>query len=304
MNKTAVRAFFTLSLLAGSAFALGACSGDGMKGYASNTPPVGSEVGSQTIAETAPADSDVSTSQAKSTMQASLQAPVQAPNQIAPAAGDDEISDPLESSNRAVFKFNTAVDNAVIHPIAKGYRAIVPQPARTGVRNFLRNLKSPTTFANQLLQGDIGGAGDVLARTAINSTIGIAGLIDVAGKFGMPYEAEDFGQTMGVWGVGHGPYIVVPILGPSSLRDYAGYFVDSYADPLRWWAHNTDNEGWYYAKMGVDYLDLRESLVDVLEDLQKSSIDHYASVRSVYYQRRAAMLRDEGEAASPDFSEY
>ena len=301
-NKTAVRAFFTLSLLAGSAFVLGACSGDGMKGYASNTPPVGSAA---TAEASPPADqkaqqSNIALSQAETRTETSLQSP----NQITPAAGDDEISDPLESSNRAVFKFNTAVDNAVIHPIVKGYRAIVPQPARTGVRNFLRNLKSPTTFANQLLQGDVGGAGEVLVRTAINSTVGIGGLIDVAGKFGMPYEAEDFGQTLGVWGVGHGPYIVVPILGPSSLRDYAGYFIDSYADPLRWWAHNTDNEGWYYAKLGVDYLDLRESLVDVLEDLQKSSIDPYASVRSVYYQRRAAMVRDEGETASPDFSEY
>lgn len=280
--NTAVKVFVSFSLLAGSAFLLGACSSDGMKGYANYEKP-GQTAEQQELA----ANQDA-----------------KAQNDIMPAAGTDQISDPLEGTNRAIFKFNNGVDHVVIHPIAKGYRTIVPQPARTGIRNFLRNLKSPTTFVNQLLQGDIGGAGDVLARAVINSTIGIAGLIDVADKVGIPYEAEDFGQTMAVWGIGHGPYIVVPILGPSSLRDYAGYFADSYADPLRWYLFNVDEEGWYYAKVGMDYLDLRESLVDVLEDLEKSSIDYYASVRSVYYQRREALVRDEAAMASPDFDEY
>ena len=219
-----------------------------------------------------------------------------------------EISDPLESSNRRVFKFNNAVDQVIINPVVKGYRYVVPRPARKGVRNFLRNLKSPTTFANQLLQGDLGGAADVAGRFAVNSTVGVLGIFDVADRLGLRYEPEDFGQTLGVWGVGHGPYLVVPILGPSSVRDYAGYFVDSYADPLRWFLFgHGDAEGWYYAKVGADYIDLRESLIDVLEDLEKSSIDYYAAVRSTYYQRREALKNDEsadGSTAAPTSEDF
>lgn len=207
---------------------------------------------------------------------------------------EQEISDPFEGANRAIFKFNDVVDDAFIHPVTKGYRAAVPTPARTGVRNFLRNLKSPVIAGNQLLQGDVEGAGTVVLRAVVNTLVGLGGIFDVAGHAGYPYETEDFGQTMAVWGVPNGPYVVVPVLGPSSLRDYAGYFVDGYADPLRWYLHNTDNEEWYYAKMGADYIDLRESLVDVLADLEANSIDYYAAVRSTYYQRREALIRDNG----------
>lgn len=222
--------------------------------------------------------------------------------------GDDvEISDPLEASNRVIFSFNNAIDDVLIHPIVKGYRAVVPKPARTGLRNFLRNLKSPVLFVNQVLQGDMDGAGDVFVRASVNTLVGAGGLFDVAGYEGIPYEQEDFGQTLGVWGVSHGPYIVVPVLGPSSLRDYAGYFVDAYADPLRWYLFNIDEEGWYYAKVGADYLDLRESLLDTLEDIERSSIDYYAAVRSIYYQQRKAMVEDRASTpgdASADIPDY
>ncbi len=216
------------------------------------------------------------------------------------------LSDPFESSNRAVFAFNKAVDKVVIHPVVKGYRAVVPEPGRRGVRNALRNLRSPVTLVNEILQGDVDGAGKVALRAVVNTLIGVGGLFDVAGMEGYTYEQEDFGQTLGVWGVGHGPYLVLPILGPSSTRDYSGYLVDSFADPLRWYLFNTNNEGWYYAKVGVEYLDLRESLMDVLNELESSSIDYYAAVRSTYYQRREALVRDEmataGEGMSiPDY---
>ncbi len=218
-----------------------------------------------------------------------------------------QISDPFEPTNRAVFSFNDTVDDCVIHPVVKGYRAVVPRPARRGVTNALRNLKSPVILANEVLQGDVKGAGKAVIRAVVNTFIGIGGLFDVAGKNGYPYEQEDFGQTMGVWGVGHGPYLVLPIIGPSSTRDYAGYIVDSFADPLRWYLFNTDNEGWYYAKMGTEYLDIRESLMDILVELEKSSIDYYAAVRSTYQQRRDAMVRDEAATAAdviaiPDYS--
>lgn len=208
--------------------------------------------------------------------------------------GYDTISDPMEGVNRKVFAFNKAVDSAVIHPIAKGYRAVVPSPARTGVSNFLRNLKSPTRMANQVLQGDIQGAAAEFSRAAINTTIGIGGLIDVAKETGLEHEPEDFGQTLGVWGVGHGPYMVAPIFGPSSMRDFAGYAVDAYADPLRIYLDNVDKSDVFFVKSGVEYLAMREQLMDLLESLEASSIDYYAAVRSTYYQRRNAMVNDSG----------
>lgn len=221
-------------------------------------------------------------------------------------AGDIEIQDPFESTNRAVFSFNSAVDRAVIHPVAKGYNKALPKPVRTGVDNVLRNLKSPVTFANQALQGDVQGARNVLVRAVVNTLIGFGGIFDVAGAEGIKYEQEDFGQTLATWGVGHGPYLVVPIIGPSSLRDYVGYAVDSFADPLRWYLFNIDREEIYYGKVGMDYLTLRASLVDMLEDLEKSSIDYYAATRSAYYQRRDALVKDQDpetatNAAIPDY---
>ena len=220
-----------------------------------------------------------------------------------------QIYDPFEDTNRAIFKFNEGVDDFVIHPVAKGYRAVVPEPARDGFSNFLANLRSPVNFANQLLQGDVDGAGNVALRAVVNTLVGLGGLFDVAAAEGIEPEIEDFGQTLAVWGVDHGPYIVAPIFGPSSLRDYVGIAVDSFADPLRFYLNNIDEEGLYFAKVGADYLVLRESLVDVLEDLEASSIDYYAAVRSTYYQRREALVNDEGRGGSgqlpsiPDFDE-
>ena len=221
-------------------------------------------------------------------------------------AGDVEISDPFEGTNRAIFAFNKVVDDNVIHPVAKGYNAVLPKPVRTGVDNVLHNLKSPVTFANQALQGDVGGAANVLVRAVVNTLVGVGGIFDVAAAEGIPYEGEDFGQTMAKWGIGHGPYLVVPIIGPSSMRDYVGYAVDSFADPLRWYLFNVDKDEIYYGKVGVEYLALRASLVDTLEDLQKSSIDYYAATRSAYYQHREALVNDKdplagGGADIPDY---
>ena len=223
-------------------------------------------------------------------------------------AGAVEISDPFEDANRALFSFNTAVDKAVIHPVAKGYNAVLPGRVRTGIDNALKNLRSPVNFANQLLQGDIDGAGNVVVRAVVNTLLGLGGFIDLAGHEGIEYEGEDFGQTLAKWGVGHGPYLVVPIIGPSSTRDYVGFAVDSFADPLRWYLFNIDREGVYYGKVGLEYLNLRASLVDVLEDLEKSSIDYYAATRSAYYQRREALVNDQGEGSMapsiPDYDDY
>ncbi len=213
------------------------------------------------------------------------------------SSADGEIADPIEGVNRGIFKFNDVVDTAVLEPVARGYRAGVPQPARKGVRNFLQNLKSPIVIGNNLLQGDLPGAGDATTRLFANSLFGFAGLVDVAGMEGVKYQEEDFGQTLGKWGLGHGPYLVLPLFGPSSVRDTAGMVVDGYADPIRIWLTNTNNEGWYYARAGVSAVDKREELLDVIADLRKNSIDYYAAMRSTYAQRRAALLNDEDAAS-------
>ena len=217
-----------------------------------------------------------------------------------------EVYDPLESVNRATFAVNDAFDRALLKPVARGYRAVVPKPARTGVRNFLRNLRSPVNIANQVLQGDVEGAASDFTRMAINSTIGFGGLIDVAEDFGLPYEQEDFGQTLGVWGLDHGPYLVLPIIGPSSVRDTVGLVVDSYADPLRLYLYNTNQEEWHYVRLGATAIDRREELLEVLDELQKSSFDYYAAMRSTYVQHRDALVRDgssDMSASIPDYDE-
>tara|TARA_R110002124_G_scaffold129483_1_gene291006 strand:+ start:313281 stop:313952 length:672 start_codon:yes stop_codon:yes gene_type:complete len=202
------------------------------------------------------------------------------------------ISDPFEGANRAVFAFNETADAIILKPIAQGYRFVVPSELRTGVRNALRNLKSPIYLGNELLQGDLKGAGNVVTRAAINSLIGVGGLFDVAGYEGIEFEEEDFGQTLAVWGIGHGPYLVAPLMGPGSFRDFSGRIVDAAMDPLQWWLTNTDQEEWLYARMGVEAISKREELLDVLAELKMGAIDYYATVRSVYVQNRASLVAD------------
>ena len=216
------------------------------------------------------------------------------------------ISDPFEDMNRAVFAFNEAADAVILKPIAEGYRFIVPSPARKGVRNALRNLKSPVLLGNELLQGDVDGALKVMTRAMVNSLIGIGGLFDVAGYEGIEYEEEDFGQTLAVWGVGHGPYVVAPLMGPGSFRDYTGKMVDTVVDPLYWWLTNTEQEEWLYARTGTQIISTREELLDVLAELKMGAIDYYATVRSVYVQNRAALVADQkkNDAFLQDIPDY
>jgi len=224
--------------------------------------------------------------------------------------GETVINDPYENYNRKVMAFNQVVDKSVIYPSIRGYRTVVPAPARTGIQNVLRNLGSPVTLANQILQGDFGGAHDAIIRAIVNTTIGLGGIFDVAGYEGIKYEQEDFGQTLAVWGVDYGPYFVVPLLGPSSLRDYGGYFVDSMVDPLGWYLSNTDKTDIAAAKFSAGYLNIRDTLMDSQIDLSQSSFDYYAAVRSTYYQYRAAAIDDRSGTSLetipdiPDYDEY
>lgn len=206
--------------------------------------------------------------------------------------GSASNDDPLEGYNRVMFKINDIVDQAVMQPVAMGYRKFIPKPARNCVRNFLHNLHTPINAGNNLLQGDIEGVATDLSRFMINTTIGIAGLFDVAKETGLSYRPEDFGQTMGVWGISPGPYLVLPLLGPSSIRDTVGLAADSYADPVRIYLRNTDRMGLYYTRVALIGLDNREALLDAIWDLRKHSIDFYAATRSAYFQERDAMVHN------------
>ena len=223
---------------------------------------------------------------------------------VSPEAGYKAgINDPLEPVNRGIFAFNKALDMVLIDPLCSIYNTLVPDFLRDGVRNFMRNLSSPILVANEVLQGDIKGAGIATARFIINTTAGIGGLFDPAADQGLPYSDEDFGQTLGVWGFGDGFYLVLPVLGPSSLRDAAGMAVDSYADPIRIWAHNTDNEWIYYTRVGVEGLDKRARIAKAMRDLRKNSLDYYAAVRSAYAQKRHSLILDEN-GDSVDIPDY
>lgn len=203
------------------------------------------------------------------------------------------------------MQMNEAADKAILEPVAKGYRAVTPEPARIAVRNFLRNLNSPIVIGNQLLQGDLTGAGNATARVVINTLAGFGGLIDVAELGGIEHEPEDFGQTLATWGVGDGMYVVLPLLGPSTMRDATGSLVDSYADPLRIYLFNIDEEHLHYTRLGVEVVSKREELIDVIDDLRRNSFDYYAAVRSAYYQHREALINDQSaEAPVADIPDY
>jgi phospholipid-binding lipoprotein MlaA len=223
-----------------------------------------------------------------------------------PQARSDDANDPLESMNRGIFWFNEGVDYVLLRPAAEVYRTVVPDPARTGIRNVLRNLRSPLDLANQLLQGDVEGAGNVVKRFAINSTVGLAGLIDVASDNGIPYEYESLDQTFAVWGVPEGPYLVLPVLGSSSVRDAFGTAGEYFGDPVSNYASNTDRDWISYTRAGLYALDTRAEYIDALDDVKRNSFDYYASMRSLYRQRRDGWIRD-GKAdvtQMPDIPDY
>jgi len=201
------------------------------------------------------------------------------------------IKDCFETLNRATFSFNQGLDKAVIKPIAKGYRKL-PDPVQRGTSNALKNLSSLITIPNNVLQGDIKLAFINTARLALNTTVGLLGTIDVANKVGFPkYEKEDYGQTLGVWGFGPGCYVVLPVLGPSTLRDTAGSFVNVLGgDPYYNASVHGNNEflsrELFIATKALGGIEFRADNIESLDNLEKNSLDFYASVRSLYIQDR------------------
>jgi phospholipid-binding lipoprotein MlaA len=200
--------------------------------------------------------------------------------------------DPLEGLNRGIYKFNDVADKAVFKPVASAYKAVAPSPVRTGFNNFFNNLGSFTTVFNDILQFKLANAFTDAGRFVINSTFGLAGFIDIAGMDKIPLHKEDFGQTLGHWGVGNGAYLVLPVLGPSSIRDTTGLVFDiSTTDPIQY----TRNIG--QIRLGnqlraAQFLDKRTELLTASDLVDEASLDPYAFTRDAYLQRRASLVQD------------
>ena len=206
--------------------------------------------------------------------------------------------DPFERYNRAMYRFNDTVDKAVLKPVAKGYEKVVPQPVHTSVTNFFSNLDDVVVTLNDLLQGKVRQAGSDLSRLVWNSTVGIGGLFDVATHLGLPKHNEDFGQTLGKWGVGPGPYLVLPFLGPSTVRDTTALPVDWESNPLTHY-YNV-NKNVYWQVKTLDVIDTRAGLLHASSILEQASLDEYAFMREAYLQRRQNLVYD-GNPPQPEF---
>jgi len=225
-------------------------------------------------------------------------------NALAGSDGELELSkknkptkDCFENINRATFALNEGLDKTIFKPIARGYRKL-PSPIKTGTSNALENLSSLITIPNNVLQGDFKTAGVNTVRLVVNTTVGILGIVDVAEKMGFPeYAKEDYGQTFGKWGMGPGCYLVLPVLGPSTIRDTLGSFANVVGgDPYYNLSVNGNNEyidgKLYAATKTISAVDFRAKNIETLDNLKKNSVDFYASVRSVYLQDRENKIKN------------
>jgi phospholipid-binding lipoprotein MlaA len=222
---------------------------------------------------------------ARSTVQLAMLLMVAA---LAGCASTNNPSDPLEGMNRAVFTFNDTVDRVALKPAAQAYEKVLPSFVQTGISNFFGNLGDVWTGVNQLLEGNGANGASDFTRVAINSTFGLGGVIDVATEARLPKHRADFGQTLGVWGVGAGPYIVIPILGPSTTRDTVALAVDTYGDIWRY----KRPVNWRNVGYGVRLIDRRAQLLDAGNLLDDAALDKYQFLRDGYLQRRASQIDD------------
>lgn len=207
-----------------------------------------------------------------------------------------EANDPLEPMNRAIYKFNDVLDRAVLKPVAEGYQDYIPSPMRTGVRNFFFNLYEPFTIVNNALQGKPGDAAGDTMRLIFNTTFGVFGLFDVATGWGLEPHKEDFGQTFGVWGVGEGWYLMVPLLGPSTGRDAPGLVLEYKFDPINYLTSGVPR----YAATGLLLISKRAELLSASEVLDAAAVDAYLQVREAFRQKRWNEIHD-GDPPEPDF---
>jgi phospholipid-binding lipoprotein MlaA len=221
------------------------------------------------------------------------QQPAQAPT--ASSADIDDNGDPWENTNRAIFGFNQAVDRTVLVPVANAYRAVIVPPFRDMIHNVLQNLNAPIVFANDILQGQANLAGDTFSRAMLNTTLGLGGMFDVATGLGIPYHSNDLGITFANWGIPSGPYLMLPVLGPSNPRDLTGDIGDSFGDPGNIIASDHQRIWATFVRATVSGIDERSRNIENLAEIERTSLDFYATVRSLARQRRAALIRHQRE---------
>lgn len=209
---------------------------------------------------------------------------------LQPISARAETTDPLEGYNRTMFAINEGIDTVILRPIAVGYRYVTPEVARKGLRNVFRNLGEPVNALNALLQGDVSHFFTASWRFVLNTTVGLGGLYDFAGEYGnLPYRHEDFGQTLAVWGGDdESTYFVLPLLGPSTLRDTLGRVVDVVTNPWYWLLEDREAIALAAGEAVVD----REALLDITDQIYDTSFDPYASFKSAYEQRRKAQIHN------------
>ncbi len=218
---------------------------------------------------------------------------------------EDSVSDPFEGWNRRVFKFNGMTERYVFGPLGEGYRFVMPDYLERRVSLFLNNLRSPVSIANQLLQADFEGFENELTRTVVNTTIGLGGIYDIATRWDILSENEDFGQTLAVWGVPDGPYVVAPFLGGVVLRDAIGFMVDGFADPVDLFLTGSARKALARSRTGMDFFTTKLNVQDGLRALTKDSLDPYATIRSAYIQQRRASISDGDSSGDfPEFEEF
>jgi phospholipid-binding lipoprotein MlaA len=215
-----------------------------------------------------------------------------------------QTNDPLEPTNRVFYAINNGIDSVVLRPLAVGYTYAVPEVVRTGVHNALNNLSSPVLLANDVFQTKPQRAGTTLMRFVINSTVGVAGFFDVASDWGYPFHDTDFGVTMALWGVPEGPFLYLPILGPSNPRDATGFGVDIALDPLTWIGQGSTVADLSYVRYGLTAVDTRAGLLNTLDNIKATALDPYATFRSLYRQHRESVVdetRSDNHTTPPDW---
>lgn len=207
----------------------------------------------------------------------------------------EQTNDPLEPTNRVFYRINNGLDTVILQPVARAYRYVVPEAVRNPVHNVLANITSPVLFANDVIQAKPRRAGDTFMRFVINTTAGVGGLFDVAKDVGYPAHENDFGTTLALWGVPEGPFLFLPVLGPSNPRDASGYGADIALDPFTWASFGGSN-AFGYSRYGVGAVDARERALDTVDSIKRTALDPYATFRSLYRQNR----RSEIEKARAD----
>jgi phospholipid-binding lipoprotein MlaA len=200
-----------------------------------------------------------------------------------------EDNDPLESFNRGVFAVNDVIDEFFLERLSAMYRGVVPEFFRERVGYVLRNLSEPVVLVNNILQGEGQDAEDTLRRFLLNSTVGIGGLFDISTGLDIPYKKEDFGLTLASWGFNPGPYLVLPLLGPSNVRDSIGRIGDYTFDPINWWAYLDDRAVYSLSRTGAQIIDAKTDNIEIIRDLRRNAVDPYATFRAWYDARRKAL---------------